>query len=148
MEETRLQDLMTYRLVLSPRSSEGFSPNRRARFKSISVVSPGSILESDQVRARFCCKKTALLLLFLSLLRVVRIVVLCYVSESWCGWGIVMPWCGCRLPFGSWYAGAKIEMVVFFFPCLNGGVPICFLMKPMGPCKSPLTGCDCPSSIA
>lgn len=98
MEETRLQDLMTYRLVLSPRSSEGFSPHRRARFKSISVVSPGSILESDQVRALFCCKKTAVLLL-LSLLRVARIVVLCYVSEPWCGWGVVMSWCGRRL---SW----------------------------------------------
>ena len=51
MEETPLQDLMTFRLTLSPRSSEGSSPNRRARFKSISVVSPGSLLESDQVRA-------------------------------------------------------------------------------------------------
>lgn len=51
MEETRLQDLMTYRLVLSPRSSEGggASPNRRSRFKSISVVSPGSLIESEQV---------------------------------------------------------------------------------------------------
>ncbi|CAM9203251.1 unnamed protein product, partial [Ascophyllum nodosum] len=48
MEETPLQDLMTFRLTLSPRSSEGSSPNRRARFKSISVVSPGSLLESDQ----------------------------------------------------------------------------------------------------
>lgn len=52
MEETQLQDLMTYRLTLSPRSSEGFSPNRGLRSKSISVVSPGSMsmLESDQVR--------------------------------------------------------------------------------------------------
>lgn len=50
MEETRLQDLMTYRLVLSPRSSEGAaSPNRRGRGKSISVVSPGSVMESEQV---------------------------------------------------------------------------------------------------
>lgn len=51
MEETPLQELMTYRLSLSPRSSEGFSPHRRTRFKSISVVSPGSMMESDQVRA-------------------------------------------------------------------------------------------------
>ncbi|CAM9399415.1 unnamed protein product, partial [Laminaria digitata] len=29
MEETPLQELMTYRLTLSPRSSEGFSPHRR-----------------------------------------------------------------------------------------------------------------------
>ncbi|CAM9885253.1 unnamed protein product, partial [Hapterophycus canaliculatus] len=49
MEETALQDLMTYRLTLSPRSSEGFSPTRGGlRSKSISVVSPGSLLESDQ----------------------------------------------------------------------------------------------------
>lgn len=50
MTETRLQDLMTYRLVLSPRSSEGAtSPNRRGRGKSISVVSPGSVMESEHV---------------------------------------------------------------------------------------------------
>ncbi|CBN77967.1 conserved unknown protein [Ectocarpus siliculosus] len=48
MKESPLQDLMTYRLALSPRSSEGFSPNRGLRAKSISVVSPGSMLESDQ----------------------------------------------------------------------------------------------------
>lgn len=52
MKESPLQDLMTYRLALSPRSSEGFSPNRGLRAKSISVVSPGSMLESDQVRTQ------------------------------------------------------------------------------------------------
>lgn len=51
MERTPLQERMTYRLTLSPRSLEGFSPNRGGlRSKSISVVSPGSLLESDQVR--------------------------------------------------------------------------------------------------
>lgn len=51
MERTPLQESMTYRLTLSPRSLEGFSPNRGGlRSKSISVVSPGSMLESDQVR--------------------------------------------------------------------------------------------------
>lgn len=56
MEGTRLQDLMTYRLVLSPRSSEGaVSPNRRARFKSISVVSPvGSMVDTEQVSEQVC----------------------------------------------------------------------------------------------
>lgn len=65
MEETQLQDLMTYRLTLSPRSSEGFSPNRGLRSKSISVVSPGSMLESDQVRRVCWCWLLVSLLLCL-----------------------------------------------------------------------------------